>query len=168
MRKMLFHFSEKPDIKKFFPQIISYNNLPACVWAIDEEHSVNYFFPRDCPRIIYAKSENITAKDEEKFFGGTNANKIITVENKNQERLSEAVIYKYTFDKAGFKLQDKIAGYYISYNEIIPLKCERMENLINKIKNTGAELRFMDDLNSLRIEILNSSIDNYSIIKMEK
>lgn len=166
--KMLFHFSEKPDIKKFFPLIISYNNLPACVWAIDEEHSVNYFFPRDCPRIIYAKSENMNPRDTDKFFADTNADKIITVENENKERLSEAVIYKYTFDEKGFQLQDKIAGYYIAYNEIIPLKCERMHNLIDKIKNKGVELRFTDDLNSLRIEILNSSIDNYSIIKMNK
>ncbi len=163
---MLYHFSDKPGIKKFIPKIISYNNLPACVWGIDEEHCVNYFFPRDCSRIIYGKSKNMSMEDEKKFFANTNADKIIYVENKNKERLSEAVIYKYIFDENGFELQDKIAGYFVSYNEVIPLKCERMDNLIEKIKNTGAELRFTNDLNSLRVEILNSSIDNYSIIKL--
>lgn len=165
---MLYHFSDKPDIKKFLPKTIPYNDLPPVVWAIDEEHCVNYFFPRDCPRIIYGKSENATSADNEKFFAGTNSSRIITVENKNKERLSNAVIYKYTFDEKDFELRDKIAGYYISYAEVVPMKVEPMDNLIDKIKNTGTELRFTGDLNSLRIEILNSSIDNYSIIKMAK
>lgn len=165
---MLYHFSDKPGIKKFHPQTIPYNDLPPVVWAIDEEHCVNYFFPRDCPRIIYGKSANITSQDNEKFFAGTDADRIITVENKNKERLNNAVIYNYTFDEYGFELIDKVAGYYISYAEVTPLKVEPMDNLIDKIKNTGTELRFTDDLNFLRVEILNSSIDNYSIIKMLK
>lgn len=165
---MLYHFSDSPGIKKFLPKTIPYNDLPPVVWAIDEEHSVNYFFPRDCPRIIYGKSDNANSSDIQKFFSGTDADRIITVENKNKERLSNAVIYKYTFDEKGFELRDKIAGYYISYSEVTPNKIEPMDKLIDRIKNTGTELRFTDDLNSLRIEILNSSIDNYSIIKMSK
>lgn len=165
---MFYHFSDKSGIKKFLPHTIPYNDLPPVVWAIDDEHCVNYFFPRDCPRIIYGKSGNTAPVDNEKFFSGTNADRIITVENKNKERLSNAVIYKYTFDEHSFELRDKIAGYYISYVEVVPLKVEPMDNLIDKIKNTGTELRFTDDLNSLRVEILNSSIDNYSIIKMAK
>lgn len=165
---MLFHFSDVPGIKKFLPRKISYNDLPPVVWGIDEEHSVNYFFPRDCARIIYAKSDSMNKTDEDKFFNNTNYNKIITINKRDEERLRNAVIYKYTFNDQGFELIDKIAGYYICLNEVLPVKVEQMNNLIDKIKNAGAELRFTDDLNSLRVEILNSSIDNYSIIKMSK
>ena len=38
--------------------------MPLVVWAIDEEHYVNYYFPRDCPRVINSKSNNISAEDE--------------------------------------------------------------------------------------------------------
>lgn len=49
-------------IIKFIPQTTE--GMPSVVWAIDEEHSVNYYFPRDCPLVIYLKSNNISADDE--------------------------------------------------------------------------------------------------------
>ena len=49
---MLFHFSEDPDIARFLPHVPRTNSSHApAVWAIDEEHSPLYWFPRDCPRV---------------------------------------------------------------------------------------------------------------------
>ena len=164
---MLYHFSDTPDIKKFIPRTISYSpELPRAVWAIDEEHSVNYFFERNCPRIVYVRSENLHPDDEQKFFGDTTAKKIITIEEHRKEQLKNAVIYKYSFEEEGFELYDETSGYYVSYDEITPVKVEMMDNLHEKIPEAGAELRFIDDLHSLKDEIMKSTIDIYSIIRL--
>ena len=162
---MLYHFSDDPEIKTFTPRVIG--NFPPLVWAIDEEHKVNYYSPRQCPRIIYGKSENSTPPDIEKFFEGTSAEKIITIPDYMEEELNSTVIYKYTFNEDGFELQDKIAGYHTSPNNVIPLRVEPASNLPGLIAGAGAELRFTDNLMGLRERILNSSIDNFSMIRLK-
>lgn len=162
---MFYHFSDDPEIKTFVPRVIG--EFPPLVWAIDEEHRVNYYFPRQCPRIIYGKSENSNAHDIEKFFKGTSAEKIITIPDYMEEELNEAVIYKYTFSEDGFELKDKIAGYYTSPHCVTPLSVEPVSNLPGLISAAGADLRFTGDLMGLRKRILNSSIDNFSMIRLK-
>jgi hypothetical protein len=52
------NFSIKPDSSDFEPRIINNQKeqIPL-VWAIDEEHSINNYFPRECLRIIYYKDQ---------------------------------------------------------------------------------------------------------------
>lgn len=162
---MLYHFSVDPDIKVFTPRTIGDN--PPLVWCIDKEHCVNYFFPRQCPRIIYGKSPNTTSSDIDKFFEGTTFEKIITIPDYMEAELNTAVIYKYSFDESGFFLKDKIAGYYCNPEEVVPISVEPVDNLPEKIKAAGAELRFTNDLLALRERILNSTIDNFSMIRLK-
>jgi hypothetical protein len=163
---LLYHFSEDPNIKKFIPRIINgqKGNIPL-VWAIDEEHSINYLFPRECPRIIYYKTENINKNDGIKFFSNTISNKIITIENKWMEIINNTILYKYTFDDKDFELYDKVAGYYISKIEIEPIKIETIKNILMEIIKNNIELWMTPNLNPLRNELIKSTIDNYSIIR---
>ena len=163
---MLYHFSDDPGIKVFTPRKIGDN--PPLVWCIDEEHCVNYFFPRQCPRIIYGKSSNSSPEDLDNFFENTDADKIITIPDYMEEELNSAVIYKYTFAEEGFFLKDKIAGYYCNPDEELPLSVEPVDDLPSKIQSSGAELRFSSDLLSLRDAILNSTIDNFSMIRLKR
>jgi hypothetical protein len=53
----LYHFSEEPDIERFRPRpAAAYPELEPVVFAIDGEHAPHYYFPRECPRVIYWKS----------------------------------------------------------------------------------------------------------------
>lgn len=162
---MLYHFSDEPNIKVFTPRVVG--NSPPLVWAIDEEHCVNYYFPRQCPRIIYGKSENSTLEDIAEFFEGTSAGKIITIPDYMEDELNEAVIYKYTFIEEGFELRDEIAGYHTCPYNVIPINVEPLTSLPELIRSAGAELRFTGDLLSLRERILNSTIDNFSMIRLK-
>jgi hypothetical protein len=162
---MLYHFSDDPEIKKFTPRAI--DSSPPLVWAIDREHCINYYFPRHCPRIIYGKSENTSPADIDKFFDGTKKDKVITIPHYMQEELDSSVLYKYSFNEEGFELKDKIAGYYVSPNEVTPVSIEPVSNLRELILSEGAELRFTDDLMELRERILNSTIDNFSMIRLK-
>jgi hypothetical protein len=165
---MLYHISEDPNIKEFFPQIYkAYEELPPVVWAMDEEHIINYLFPRDCPRIIYRYSREVIEEDKMKFFSNTVSDVIITIENRWYNKLKNATLYKYIFDPKGFRLNDSIAGYYISEEKIIPKSIEKMENLLEKLMEYNIELRFTPNLYLLRDSLIKSTINNYSIIRFK-
>jgi hypothetical protein len=164
---MLFHFSENPSIKVFKPLVEqSIKEMPPVVWAIDEEHSYKYFFPRDCPRVIFSKSENLREGDEKLFFSQTVATTIIVVETAWLERIRNTTIYKYTFDSDGFELFDHNAGYYINHSTVQPLSVEPIGDLLGNIISKGIELRFTPNLFPLRDEIIASTIDDFSMIRM--
>lgn len=163
---MLFHFSENPSIKVFEPLANkNFKDLPPAVWAIDEKHSVNYFFPRDCPRVIFSKSNNISEKDAQLFFSATKANTIIAVESAWLETIRQTTIYKYTFPADRFTLFDETAGYYISYSAIKPIAMEPVDDLLGKISSKSIELRVTPSLYPLRDAIVSSTIDDFSIIR---
>ncbi|WP_337588357.1 DUF6886 family protein [Paenibacillus gorillae] len=66
---MLYHISEESDIAQFSPRPpAAYPGMSPVVWALDEAHLVNYLFPRECPRVIYALSDGVSDGDQERFF----------------------------------------------------------------------------------------------------
>lgn len=74
--------------------------------------------------------------------------------------------YKATFAEDGFKLfeEAKTAGYYISKQEITPIKVELVSDPLGKILAEKVELRFSPDLYPIRDKVILSSLD-FSIIR---
>lgn len=164
---MLYHFSEEAHIIVFKPRLSeTYPHLEPAVWAIDEDHSLHYFFPRDCPRVIYWKAEWTKEEDLRSFFGGTNVGKIIVVENEWLDRIRNVELYKYTFPEETFTLfeEAKTAGYYISHQEIVPSKVERIDDVIGHLLSKNIELRFTPNLYPIRNKVISSTVD-FSIIR---
>lgn len=163
---MLYHFSEDANIEIFKPRMSATKpELPPMVWAINKERMINYFFPRDCPRIIYSKNSDVSVEDHALFFSHTKANTIITVENAWLERIQKTRIYKYIFDPKDFELIDETAGYYISHRAIKPVGIEAVDHLLGHLLSRGAELRFTPSLHVLKDALLKSTINDYSIIR---
>lgn len=47
------HFSEDPEIIEFVPHVAATAQQSApYVWAVDEARAPDYWFPRDCPRVM--------------------------------------------------------------------------------------------------------------------
>ncbi|RED66192.1 DUF6886 family protein [Cohnella lupini] len=163
---MLYHISEEPDIEQFVPRESgSLPHLSPVVWAMDEDHIINYLFPRDCPRIVYSLSPEVNDDDRKLFFEHTLSQTIIAVENSWYERIRNTGIYKYGFDPFGFELLDRNAGYYIAKQTVKPISIERIDDLIGTIISLGVELRFTPNLWPLRDAILTSTITKFSIIR---
>jgi hypothetical protein len=137
------------------------------VWAIDEDHALHYYFPRDCPRVIFWKAALTSKLDTHTFFCGTAADKIIAVENNWLDRMRQTALYRYTFSEENFMAfeEAKTAGYFVSYKEIIPVCVEPVGDLIGKILSRNVELRFMPNLHPLKDQIVSSSLD-FSIIRI--
>lgn len=160
----LYHFSEEPNIELFVPkQKQNINGMPPVVWAIDQEHEVSYYFPRDCPRIILRKPTDVINDDINNFFTNTTATTIITVESQWYPIMKSTLIYRYVFSNQGFEVYDKTAGYYISSHTIKPIRTEYIDHLVEKILASGAELRFTENLHPLRDSILSSGFQHFGI-----
>ncbi|WP_054958517.1 DUF6886 family protein [Paenibacillus dakarensis] len=161
---MLYHYSEDASIEIFVPkEKQNRSDFPAVVWAIDEEHEFTYYFPRDCPRIICTKTEDISDKNIDLFFNNTNADIIVTVESEWYTRIIEQTLFKYHFKDDGFELFDKTAGYYISYQVVKPIVIEKVDKLIERLISKGIELRFTSNLYPLREAILTSDFKDFGI-----
>jgi len=162
----LYHFSEDSQIEIFHPRKSkSHDHLPPVVWAIDEEHAVNYLFPRDCPRVIFRRSNNMSKDDEVRFFQDSIADTIITVENDWLDRIRNTTLFRYTFHNDSFAMEDRTAGYYISSASVEPIKIDPIHNLLHEIVRRRVELRFTPNLNPIRESLLSSTIDDFSIIR---
>jgi hypothetical protein len=165
---MLYHYSENPNIKTFRPRIASsFPKLGPLVFAIDQEHVIHYYFPRDCPRVIYWKSENSSQEDIDALFSNTTVDKIMVVENDWFDRMQKTELFVYTFHAETFELfeEAKMAGYYISREEIAPVSVEPVGNLLSKILHEKVELRFTPNLYPIRNKVIVSTLD-FSIIRL--
>lgn len=164
---MLYHFSEDATIKVFTPRPTpSFPYLSPAVWAIDQNHANLYYFPRDCPRVIYWKTDFTSEQDIKKFFPDPNVEKVFVIENQWLERICHTQLFRYTFPPSTFQLFDqaKAAGYYVSFEEVIPLKVEPMGKLLEKLLSEKVELRFTPDLHPIRDSVISSSLE-FSIIR---
>ncbi|MBS1494409.1 MAG: hypothetical protein JST55_12915 [Bacteroidetes bacterium] len=164
----LFHISEEPDIKIFYPRPSpqNYDSINGdVVFAISDAMLHNYLLPRDCPRVTYYKGPETSERDGTNFFGDSEADYIINVEQDWKERIEKAVLYKYEMPPENFILLDKTAGYWISYKEVIPLSVIKLRNLQIEISKRNAELRFSDNLQQIADNVKDSSL-NFSIIRL--
>ncbi|GLX68222.1 DUF6886 family protein [Paenibacillus glycanilyticus] len=164
----LFHFSEESSIERFVPRVkANRTNMPPVVWAIDEEHQFTFFFPRDCPRIVYTRSAGITDEDEQKFFGLSHANIVITAETSWYERIKHTTLYRYELPTESFERFDESAGYYISTETLIPINVHPLPDLLSHLMKLGIEVRFSPNLHPLRDAILNSSLTDFGIHRFQ-
>jgi len=165
---VLYHFSEEPDIGIFVPRVkANRTDMPPVVWAIDEAHAFTFYFPRNCPRIVYTKSPDINDRDMERFFGLSKSDIVVTIESHWYRQLKHFTIYRYAFEEDGFELFDRYAGYYIAERTVHPVEVTPMNDLIEKLLDLGIELRLTPDLSPLREQILASSMTDFGIHRYE-
>ncbi|MBU5351129.1 hypothetical protein KQI74_02485 [Paenibacillus barcinonensis] len=161
---MLYHFSEEADIDVFIPRAKQNRpDFPAVVWAIDEQHEYSYYFPRDCPRIVLRRNEEISDEHQELFFSHTDAAIIVTVESEWYSRIVNQTLYRYHLPEATFRLFDETAGYYISEQVIIPSCIEKIDYLVERLIARGVELRMTTNLYPLRDAVLKSDFQQFGI-----
>ena len=164
----LFHFSEESEIRIFHPRVKeNRRDMPPVVWAIDEEHAFTFYFPRNCPRLVYTKHEGITEEDQLRFFGQTDADIVVTVETNWFHRMRDTAIYRYELPADTFELFDAYAGYYISQDTVEPIETVKITNAMEQLMDMNVELRFTPNLHQLRDAFLQSSIQDFGIHRFE-
>ena len=161
----LYHFSEDPSIERFVPRPVRVGpSDEALVWAVDRANCHQFYFPRDCPRVVISKSRSTSAEDSETFFGHTTAEVVAAIESRWLGRMRNTTIYRYTLPAEGFALRDEYAGYWVSERECMPLEMEPIRDLMAALVDAGVDLRIMPSLVSLRNAVIESTLD-FDIIR---
>ena len=161
----LYHFSEDPSIERFVPRPVTVGpSDEALVWAVDSAHCHQFYFPRDCPRVVISKAPGTSAEDSQTFFGHTTAEVIAAIESRWLRRVHTTTIYRYTLPAEGFALRDEYAGYWVSEEECRPLEIEPIPDLMAALVDAGVDLRIMPSLGPLRYAVVESTL-NFDIIR---
>lgn len=162
----LFHFSEDPTIQRFEPHVpATQPEMSPLVWAIDEERAPHYLFPRDCPRVCFWLGPDTSSSDRDRFFGHSEASKIIAIENAWLARVRDARLFVYHMPTETFALHDEDAGYYVSSKAVSPLKVEAVGDVLERLAAAGVELRITPSLVPLRDALVASTVP-FSMIRL--
>jgi hypothetical protein len=164
----LFHVSEDAGITWFVPR-----DPPAgakgvsekVVWAVDENHLVNYLLPRDCPRVTFYPLPESKAEDIAHLIGPSGARHVVAIEANWFERARNCNLALYELAADSFEVIDRGAGYHVSKESVSPLRMETIIRPLDRILASGAELRILPSLWSLCDAVTTSSLQ-FSAIRM--
>jgi hypothetical protein len=136
------------------------------VFAIAGHLLHNYLLPRDCPRVTYYANTATTAEDRSRFLGGSAATHVVAIETSWFHLVNTTVLYCYEFPAASFAPLDETAGYFISYEPIVPIAVRRIDNIFDELlARPYIELRVLPELWTLGNSVVKSSL-SYSLIRM--
>lgn len=170
----LFHVSEESNIEKFIPRIPARKELDqskGLVWALNEKCLPNFLTPRDCPRVAYHAIEKTTQEDIAKFFSSTSRH-CVAIENDWYKIMAKTILYLYEFDTSNFnrqninfKLQDEVAGYYISEQTEFPMSVIKIDDLFGELFKRDVEVRILNNLWELGESVQKTTL-NWSLCRM--
>ena len=156
----LFHFSDDGKIDRFVPRRVrqptsrkpgfEWLNEPL-VWAIDAIHQQLYLFPRECPRIVIWAHDASDPADRIRWMGNPalTGRAVAFIEKAWADRFGNSWIYRYELPRTSFEsIED--AGMHVSRSSVVPMSCQKIENLAEALKVTQTELRIVDSLSPLR------------------
>ncbi len=161
----LFHYSEDPHIDGFVPHVPATNpGSPAHVWAIEARYAPVYWFPRACPRIaIWANVPEELDVLAARF--GTASTRIQFARAEDRPWIDATVLHEYRLAPETFAPWPDAEGQWVADVEVRPTAIRRIERLVDAQAEAGVELRFVDDLQAIRLETLESGLP-FSIVRL--
>ena len=165
MALRLFHVSEEAGIAQFAPRPPPSPDAGVvgdCVFAVDEDHLVNFLLPRDCPRITFRAGPQTTLEDAERFLVG--AKMVVAFEAAWLERVACCTLRLYELPPQSFSLALPEAGYWISRETVRPSAEHLRSDLVEALIEAGAEVRILQDFWPLCDAVAASSL-KFSIIR---
>lgn len=142
---MFFHFSEDPNIKLFKPRPSRLGE--PVVWAISEEYSFLYHFPRDCPRIVIWAKNTSNPADRARWLG--TARRAAYVETEWLDRINTAKLYRYALPPDGFVALDDV-GMMICRDAVMPVGVDEVADLPAQLAPHDVALRSVPALAPVR------------------
>jgi hypothetical protein len=91
---------------------------------------------------------------------------VVAIETAWFHRVNTTILYCYEFPPGTFTLLDETAGYYISYESVVPTAVRRIDNIFDELLALDhLELRILPELRSLGNAVIASTL-SYSLIRM--
>lgn len=156
MGKYLYHFSEDPTIDVFVPHVAPTQQIEgAHVWADDPVNQPRYWFPRDCPRATW------WPRDEAAWNQRHHA-----IQWDWFDAFCATTVYAYTFDAGPFR-PNPGGGGWITQATVKPLDVQPIGPLLELHRNARIELRLVDDLWALWLDVIERAGIEFSGIRLK-
>jgi hypothetical protein len=146
------HFSEDPSLTRFVPHLAATAQQPGeYVWAVDRGRCPDYWFPRQCPRVMAWTISGTAAADRDRIIGPGCGDRVHAVEYGWLERMRTVELYAYRFDAGVFRPFSEEGdgrGHAVVATEAVsPLgPAERVGDLFALHEEAGIALRVLPDL----------------------
>jgi hypothetical protein len=139
------HFSEDPGITEFVPHVAATAQQPdAYVWAVDASRAPDYWFPRDCPRVMAWVTPHTTAADRA-LLGS--ARRVHAIEYGWLAAMRTTPLYGYRLAADSFAAFGDESHAQVSIEAVRPLgPAEPVGDLLAVHYHAGIELRVAPDL----------------------
>ena len=147
----LWHFSEEPDLRTFVPR-------DGKVWAIGEEHSWLYWFPRNCPRATWWAVDSTRDEDAERWLDGDRSRRVAAIEPQWLQRVRDAKVYAYRMPAEPFDtvLDDR---FYVSSTTVEALERVEVGDLLQRHADAEIELRITPGMRGAFAQVARTSLD---------
>jgi hypothetical protein len=143
------HFSEDPAITAFVPHVARTATDPTpYVWAVGAGRAPDYWFPRDCPRVM-AWSTPGTTETDRLLILGPSATRVHLIEHGWLRRVQTTALFAYRFDAADFEPYGHPADphAYVARHPVCPLgPPEPVGDLLSLHRRAGIEVRLVESL----------------------
>ncbi|MGW4116338.1 DUF6886 family protein [Actinosynnema sp. NPDC004786] len=138
------HFSEDPTIARFEPHVAATARQPeAYVWAVDHDRAPDYWFPRECPRVLAWVLPTTSAEDRE-WLG---VDRVHAIEYRRLPEFTTARLYAYRFAAGPFRPFGDPPHAHVATRPVEPLgPPEPVGDLLALHEEAGIELRLTANL----------------------
>lgn len=161
------HFSEDPDIGRFVPHVAATARQPeAYVWAVDAARAPDYWFPRQCPRMLVWTVPGTADRDRDRILGAGCGDRAHVVERGWLEALRTTRLWAYRFAAGPFRPFGDPPDAHVATEPVEPLgPPEPVGDLLARHAEAGLQLRVLDDLWPFVDEVMASTV-GYSGIRL--
>lgn len=118
------HFSEDPTITRFDPHVAATARQPdPYVWAVAGGREPDYWFPRQCPRVMAWARAVTASEDRTLILGPGGGDRVHVIEYGWLEALRTTLLYAYRFAAEDFRPFDGTdePHAYVSERQVRPL-----------------------------------------------
>lgn len=162
--ELVWHYSEDPFITVFHPHVPPTSPLhEPRVWAVREDHGSDFWFPRDCPRVLFWRGDRPAGPEAEALLGG--AHTVHAIEWGWLERVRLARVFRYGLAAAPFRPGENPIWYLTAQQAVHPVCVEPVGDLLAAHATAGIELRVLSRLHALGEQVVASGLP-FSLIRM--
>lgn len=142
------HFSEDPTITRFVPHVArTSQQTTAYVWAVDGPRCPDYWFPRQCPRVMAWRSARTTPWDADRIIGAGSGDRVHAIEYGWLQAIMDARLFAYRLPAESFAPIGDPPHALVAQVTIEPLgPPEPVTDLIALHEEAGIQLRVLDRL----------------------
>jgi hypothetical protein len=143
------HFSEDPGIALFVPHVAATAQQPdSYVWAVDHHRAPDYWFPRQCPRVMAWVGETTSDADRDRIIGAGCGDRVHAVEYRWLDAMRTTRLYAYRLPADRFRpfgMPEPHA--HVAVEPVEPLgPAEPVGDLFQCHADAGIQLRVLDNL----------------------